>query len=323
METRQRSHRIYRPFQESSKYITTSLVVTHQNRLKCLLNSFMDVKYKFGNGSVFEMKFIREKNKIKYQIELVFEGFIKPNKKYYTIPSNTQPIKKNLFPFEKIEGVSNTFLDISVSSLLPNIEYIFILIRHGQATHNQYNIFTKFKSLYNMDTLLTEDGEKQALKVGDFLKDFLYERRLKIDYLFVSDLKRTRQTMTLIIHQIKPENITKMIVLPCSHELSYFNDKNCDKKMINYSEGSLAGENMMRCDIENCDDESNLYCCNVIYGDTKLSVNWIYYMDFYDGGKRKDLYTEETTKSCFDTNMIKNAIHILLLESLGSTLIDD
>jgi hypothetical protein len=277
----------------------------------------MDVKYKFGNCCVFEMKMIREKTEIRYQIEMIFEGFVKPNKKYYTVSSNSEKSqsKKNLFPFQKIQGITKNFLDIPVSSLLPNTEYIFLLIRHGQATHNKYNILTKIQSLYKMDTLLTEEGEKQALKVGKFLKEYLQERDLTINYIFSSDLKRTRQTLTLVVHQISPKNITEMIVLPCAHELSYFDDKNCDKRMINYPEGSLAGENMMRCDIGKCDSDSELYCCNVIYEDMKLSVNWIYYRDFYDG-KRQDIYSEETKKSCFDTNMIKNAINIILLEMI-------
>lgn len=314
----------------------TSIIVTHQNRLKCLLNSFMDVKYRFGNCSVLEMKLIRERNNIKYQIDLIFKGFVKPNKKYYTTSKSSDRNNKNLFPFQRIQGVSNTFLDITASSLLPNTEYVFMLIRHGQATHNKYNIFTRFQSLYKMDTLLTNEGENQARKVGVFLKEYLRKEGLNVDckktargrcrninYIFTSDLKRTRQTMAIIVHQINPKNITEMIVLPCAHELDYFDDKNCDKRMINYPRARLAGENMMRCDIGKCDSEQKLYCCNVIYGDTKLSVNWSYYIGFYNGtgngtsnGTRQDIYFEETKMSCYDTNMIKNAIDIMLLDMI-------
>jgi broad specificity phosphatase PhoE len=288
-----------------------SIIVTHQNRLKCLLNTFMDVKYKFGNCSALQMKFIRDRDHIRYEIDLIFNGFTKSNKKYYTTTPN--PKNKNTYPFEKIIGVTKHFLDIPVSSLLPNVEYIFILIRHGQATHNQYNYLTKIKSLYKTDTLLTEEGENQAIKTGEFMKKYLSSQGLKINYIFTSDLKRTRQTTTLIIDQIKPIGIREMIVLPCAHELSYFHKKNCDLKMINHIKGKLSGENKMRCDFKKCDINPELYCCSVVYGDTKLSVNWIYYQDFYEG-TRNDIYTTSTKKSCFDTNMIKNATQIILLE---------
>jgi broad specificity phosphatase PhoE len=340
-ERRQRSKRVYNPpisTKISDVPKITSIIVTHQNRLKCLLNSFMrvesSIQYKFGNCCVFEMRFIRVneggvneggvKNKIRYGIELIFDGFVKSSKKYYT--RDPTPSKKNLFPFKRLEGLTTNFLNIRTSSLLPNVEYVFFLIRHGNSTHNQYNIFTKFQSLYKMDTLLTDEGDKQAREVGDFMRKYLQNQKLSIHYLFTSDLKRTRQTATLIIHQIKPNGITEMIVLPCAHELKYFDDDNCDKRMINYSEASLAGENMMRCDIGSdttdsiCDREDkdgrNLYCCNIIYGDTKLSVNWLYYKDFYEGGKRDDIYFDEIRKSCFDTNMIKNAIDIISIENI-------
>ena len=234
--------------QNSNRLRITSLIVTHQNRLKCLLNSLMDIQYKFGNCSVLEMKFMRDKNHIRYEIDLIFEGFVKSN--------------KNVFPFEKIIGRSNHFLDIPVSSLLPNVEYIFLLIRHGQATHNLYNFFTKIQSLYKQDTLLTEEGEKQAMKTGEFLKKYLLNKRLRIDYIFTSDLKRTRQTMTLIVDQIKPNRIREMIVLPCAHELSYSTEKNCDLRTINHIEWKLAeklaGENRMRCSPEKCESGPEL-----------------------------------------------------------------
>jgi hypothetical protein len=260
------------------------------------------------------MKFIRDKGHIRYEIDLIFEGFVKSNKKYYTPTPDSK--NKNVYPFEKIIGISKHFLDIPVSSLLPNVEYIFILIRHGQATHNLYNTLTKIQSLYKKDTLLTEEGETQARKTGEFLKKYLLNKKLKINYIFTSDLKRTRQTMTLVVDHMKLKGMKEMIVLPCAHEISHSKEKICDRKIAL----NLSGENKMRCSPEKCvsnnsDDSSHtdLYCCSVVYGNTKLAVNWIYYQDFYEG-KRDDLYT--INNSCFDTNMIKNAIQIILLESV-------
>jgi broad specificity phosphatase PhoE len=295
-----------------------SIIVTHQNRLKCFLNSLMGVKYRFGNCSIIQLSMYKpsvqpsgQKNSfIHVNVSLIFDGFTKPNKKYYTTEPN--PKDKNLFPFVNLDGNLQNFMDIDPSKMLPNTEYIFFLVRHGNAVHNEYNLFTKYKSLYNMDTLLTENGEGQAEEAGRFLKKYLDENHLNVNYIFSSDLKRTRQTLTIIVDQLKPLKNNEIIVLPCAHELTYFDDKNCDKRMINYSKGALAGENLMRCDVEcKLDDKSISDCCRVTYGKTKLDVNWVFYKKFYDGLKRQDIYYEDVPASCAYSNMIKNAIDIL------------
>ena len=37
-----------------------SIIVTHQNRIKCFLNSFMKIKHSLGNTSVIELSLKRE-----------------------------------------------------------------------------------------------------------------------------------------------------------------------------------------------------------------------------------------------------------------------
>lgn len=252
----------------------TSLIVTHHNRLKNFLNEWMNVKYKFGNCCVIEIKLRRVKNKIQYEIDMIHEGFVDSNKQYYSPLSN---------PFEKISGITKKFSNILPSDLQTNTQYIFFLIRHAQSTHNVYNFFTKIQSLYKKDTLLTEEGKFQALEIGIFLKWYLSWKNLKPKFLFVSDLKRTRQTMTLIIDKIKPKGISEMIVLPCSHEIS---------------DGLGGAENIMNCDIDQCDE----YCRRMVYGNTKLRINW----DFYQGKRKEE-------EKCMNSGMLKNAIEIIFI----------
>jgi len=155
-----------------------------------------------------------------------------------------------------------------------NMEYVFYLITDGQAEHNLYtwkhkiSKFIKPDNPDNPDTELTVEGRKQATNAGKALLDILPENGklftpndLKDFTLFLSDLRRTHQTLLEILNilnfkskklldfetkqreKVKKVNTTKNIpesndntisliayVLPCSHELKYINGKvaNCD-----------------------------------------------------------------------------------------------
>jgi broad specificity phosphatase PhoE len=69
--------------------------------------------------------------------------------------------------------------------------HVIYLIRHGQAEHNaKKGIKKKFGSIMGKkDTELTDRGREQAFLSGQSLSI------PSIDYLFSSDLKRTRQTL--------------------------------------------------------------------------------------------------------------------------------
>ena len=116
--------------------------------------------------------------------------------------------------------------------------YNIYIIRHGSSTHN-LNFFNKNRSHLKYDTLLTETGVLDTHHIASYFFD-KYKNNLKIHYLFASHLKRPRQTLEKILSNLdflsKSYNTNldtiiinkKIIILPCSHELYYKKNSNCD-----------------------------------------------------------------------------------------------
>ena len=71
------------------------------------------------------------------------------------------------------------------------IERNLFLIRHGQSIYNLQNRFTGWK-----DVELTDLGKQQAEEAGELLKD------VNFDFCFISNLKRAKDTLELILNQI-------------------------------------------------------------------------------------------------------------------------
>ena len=144
---------------------------------------------------------------------------------------------------------------------------VLALVRHGEALHNVAKkqkigvgflkvktgakIYTgeenlaKFGNTYTnevedkgTDTVLTETGIKQAIKTGAFLSEYLIRTLQTFPLLeyynaFASDLKRSQQTLLLILFKINSEDLFneyRKFILPCSHEISSKNKSgiNCD-----------------------------------------------------------------------------------------------
>ena len=70
------------------------------------------------------------------------------------------------------------------------------LVRHGQSVYNLENRFTGWK-----DVDLTKLGEKQAREAGQILSD------ISFDYCYISNLKRARETLNLMLNEIKQSPI--------------------------------------------------------------------------------------------------------------------
>jgi len=117
-------------------------------------------------------------------------------------------IKKSVLPFN---GMSKRIIKI-------------YLLRHGEAEHNTYSKMDKIKAwgLNKKDTILTK-GTSQAILAGTVLKQKGIVN--KIHVCFVSDLKRTRQTLELFLsswfsNNSDATNITYPLIfmIPCMHE---------------------------------------------------------------------------------------------------------
>lgn len=74
-----------------------------------------------------------------------------------------------------------------------------IIIRHGQSYVNLGN----WDTLESMDTSLTELGHQQAKALGDWLKS----QNAKADALYVSTMKRTRETADYVAEALNIEPI--------------------------------------------------------------------------------------------------------------------
>jgi len=326
-----------------------SIIVTHNGRLRCLLDHFKKGlgSIKFQNCAI--LKLVVSMNKC--DLSLVYSGSLASNTendkstktvnsigvsdkdkdKYYVTPG-TQTNKQS----EEFITISNmeTLKLLNVKSVdLGDKTYNFYLIRHGDGKHNQAKAEGK-KGIFGPDLTdaeLTLAGIKQAENAGQEFKKMLGENT-KIDHLFASDLKRTRQTLEEVLRQgiqLTNPNLD-IFILPCSHELDY-HKTNCDG---NQPTSFFSAENKMNCPSNNnSNDGTNDYCSSIIkYKYTEnngikhtenegvLYLNWKYYKLFYDNSSRtpekKSIFniinTEKSIRfHCRETSMLSLALFII------------
>jgi broad specificity phosphatase PhoE len=272
-----------------------SLLVTHNGRIRCLLDSINMGAIDKNTGK--EIRFMNccilllSITKNGYKLSLEYEGNLAEDsvkkaknegRKYYSQTNNDDIFVK----FEDQES-SNTslFKDIGDKT------YNFYIIRHADGLHNSMDWKKKIYSSDVTDAVLSEEGIKQANEAKQFLKT------PKIDYLYVSDLKRTRQTLAILIEGKDEIKATEVVVLPCAHELDYIKGGLCDGNQG--AKGAFSYENKPKCstDKSKCDEA----CCTV----NNLPINWSFYSAFYGNGTR--ISHGQNAKRCRDTNMIQQA----------------
>jgi len=286
----------------------TCLFVTHQARLKCLFNEFMNpnriqdlIPYRFMNGCVLRLTLMYDT----MELSLVDNGEIdesKPGYIFYVKPDVNEPDVNYTQPRQPPKESSYriiTFRDISVDTpssiqeyMNPTLKIVYYLIRHGQGTHNVTSGTTKkYNQVFGeADAELTNIGIQQASDVGDKLAVLLKDSNT-VDHIFVSDLIRTQQTAATIYKQLssKEVNVTKrLVVIPCSHELTY-SRQGCDG-----NQWSVPRENMTKCiQIKDCQ--------KIVYD---IPVDWSVYNAFYNGTRR----SRTSDNKCRTTNMIVSSV---------------
>jgi len=209
----------------------TSLIVSHQARMLCiLLNIFGDAmfgghpKIRFKNCAIVKLSLLCENSIWKLSQELFYDGEIDEMKPDYIYFTNNPEVtglqnmggKYQEYPFRK-QTIQNGVLDklkISPNDIDPNIMYEFYLMRHGQATHNVYKGVAKMKSIVNVNTELTPVGIQQAQRTATVVGIL----DIPFNYLFVSDLVRTHQTLNSLGLPLSSIG-AQVIMLPCSHEI--------------------------------------------------------------------------------------------------------
>jgi hypothetical protein len=268
---------------------------------------------RFKNGCVLEFK-ITTSN---IQVKLVYDGIVdeeKPKYVYYVSRSSAPDPKVAAGKYK-----TTLFKEINIPNVMYNVSpgytYVFYLIRHGQAAHNVLKGMSKkwgsiaVSSTYK-DTSLTNAGVQQAIEIGQKLQVTLDEQQQKIDYLFASDLKRTRQTLYYILQPMDSDPALRhkqINILPCSEELNYTANKNCDS-----SQWVTPNENISLCNPFK--DYAKAGLPDLCQNERGNHVSWKNYTAFYGTGTRQNP-GKYKPQLCRDTDMIKQAI--LYIQGVG------
>ena len=284
-----------------------SVIASHQARIRCFLHNYIiqhakdsgnitvvaNLKnspsiYRFQNGSIIKF----EVNTKEIKINLLYNGEIDEEKSsyiYYVKPG-TKHAKADEGKYQTQEFPEIILENYNISCK-KNINYVFYLIRHGQAEHNLLTGLKKITSKKNTD--LTNIGKEQAQNTGKKLFEIIGDQ--PIDYLFASDLSRTHQTLGLIISEIKTNIFkNKIVILPCSHELSYTNKSNCD---YNVSYLNTPNENISTCEL----DKNLINKCKEI---NNIPIDWSFYLSYYKGTRKNP----KNKQNCTDINMVELSI---------------
>jgi broad specificity phosphatase PhoE len=319
------------------------LIVSHNGRMRCFIDSLKPVdlniiksnltsfnnqqkeknlkeekEIRFMNGAILKVTLNEKSNDGK--ITLFYTGEVKQeNRKgiYFVKELSINPLDI-VFGTYKFDYKASFGIDQLPSTVN------FYIVRHGEGTHNVASTGTKiFNQIRRAgkDPVLTTDGETQAIQAGEALS------KINLKEVFVSKLKRTIQTAYLILKKrlaLNNDTIkenTHFIVLPCSHELEYKENSNCDDNASTFF--MRATENISNCESTNNDDKCTQFSMTyndpnnppVItikdsytqknikeVNDTPVLVNWNFYNNFYKNKNKQD---------CAKTNMIKEAVDIL------------
>ena len=222
------------------------------------------------------------------------------------------------------------------NEIISNKHFIFYLVRHGEGNHNvmKKQLFGTLRKIGAQtfgskspstetrlyDSKLTLKGQEQATKSAEYLNKYI---TTKIDFIGVSDLERTRETALYFLNTLNRDffnqtsyvrinengvslNHFNLFVIPCSHELTYTPNKNCDEKQLF---ANLATENKSLCNFSNINNSK--YTCKIYNrsGLEGLSLNWNYFIKFYGNSTRMDKSGERSR--CRNTNFINEMLKII------------
>ena len=181
----------------------------------------------------------------------------------------------------------------------------FYIVRHGQAEHNEKK-FNPAGFGLKYDTSVTSVGQMQAATSAKALKDILDRNDETINIVFASDLARTRQTALPFFSIFSTRMLDpKIIIDPCSNELSTNGDGNGNCYEKNAKLTIKALENFPNCTPETC---RSIQTSN----GQNINIDWSLYKAFYKNSVRSASEKLTDEPNCKDTNMIAMAIFYLL-----------
>lgn len=249
--------------------VNTSIVFTHSHRLRCIFTLLCGDKYdssvRFKNNSVILLRLFPIKEYVpkegtkqfKYDINLLVNGADDDSEKkeqwcltqmYCRHADKVFTSIRGENDFKSLRPYVPRFSEEKQEIKIENIEHIY-LVRHGKAQHNEKNYGTLWHTMRH-DTKLLDDQESVKDAASNIYNFMIRIKTTKITTLCVSDLQRTQQTFEIFMEQFIKENNTnavlngepiknpakidlpsRVIVLPCSHELSYVENGRCDGDM--------------------------------------------------------------------------------------------
>jgi hypothetical protein len=249
-------------------------------------------------------------------------------KKPEIVPEQLAPTR-DFHIFDPLDGTIqlSDLADVETNnSFTADKMFTFYLVRHGQAEHNLYTSSTIIRKI---DTSLTDVGRGGAKEAGKALNDDLVRNTAKLNYYFASDLIRTRQTLEGVLSGLESTrlqletqaNRINLVILPCSHELSFVSNGKCDST-INIGQ-PFTSENKMSCNkLDNYSSNTSQfkYCVsfNCITADgisLLVRLNWSMYSAFYDRSYRGDLTKKffGSKKRCRQTSMIEESMKYIMM----------
>ena len=281
------------------KGVVNILLTTHGARLRCFVDQICETYDKniwFKNCCILKLSLSADDHQYG-RLSMVHEGSVTHREDaIYYIVGDHQTNQR----IGSINGYNDVVFEpvifpINRLNLIPGSiknDYNIYMIRHGESLHNlptsQHNV---------VDTSLTPIGIAQAEAAGKTINSLDLK---KIDYMFCSNLKRTRETLIHCIKIIRFKNLTnipdKVIVLPCSHEITYVDETDCDQKQ-NQSD-KIYLENVSMCLNDRHRNECTINSIpGIDLSASNLSIDWTY---------------ENGLTKCNDKkNMIVNMINII------------
>jgi hypothetical protein len=286
-------------------------------------NKDKEVELRFKNCAIILLK-IDPKLKM-IEISLIHDGDVNKKKKgyYYYVQNKSSNNYEIEFPITKYTNIDGKFDNILKilhikSEDIGEKNINIYMIRHGEGFHNTVKGLSKIMKLSSkyVDSKLTNIGITQAINAAPTLNE------INFDYLFVSDLLRTRETLQQILLTNKyKKNIKKIFVLPCSHELDYVKSGLCDESQ---KFSMIENENKMSCKIisNTCNDKIDpILCCNLdLLTNNNIELNWKYYRQFYKDSTR-NVYNKNRFH-CKNTSVISMSLFIICSESNSNTKLD-
>jgi broad specificity phosphatase PhoE len=307
-------------------------------------------EYRWQNCCVLKLKLIPSEGQYNFTLSLIYQGEIDPTeRKEYHYWSNQdkfeelepKPLgcigaicskKSTVKPtpmrvFHKFEDLIGKIKlgDLADANIGNNIvsdkEYVFYLVRHGQAEHNLYTGTTVFRTV---DTSLTKNGRSTTKGAGIAINEDLIKTSSILRYYFASDLIRTRQTLQGVLNGINSSNLyletrankINIIILPCSHELAFVSNGNCDSN-VNVGQ-PFTSENKMSCTkLNNYNNNTSQFedcvtfnCITADNVNIVANLIWTLYYQFYDNSYRGNITKKiyGTKKQCRNTSMIEESI---------------